>query len=228
MSERFESSIFDYAKTIQRGEILLVEYTSNEPIHLIFYIFLKYLKQSNIPFVIIDAVDQLHVFKAHLELVGIDTSIIDEAQVIKLGGVLHTGNIIRRVDLEEDLPIWRQHYIETFRKIQEEKGYVMRIVIGTEKLLKLYERNPLETGNFFGMVVRPFLGDKNTTGVIFLNTSLLDKKTVLEWTEIASRVFDVELKEGEITLRITKSVDFSEYGREIKVKAQELQEYLAR
>ncbi|NJE12001.1 DUF257 family protein [Thermococcus sp. LS2] len=225
MSERFEASIFDYAKTIQKGEILLVEYTSNEPIHLIFYIILKYLRQNNIPFVIVDAVDQLHVFKTHLELGGIDTSVIEEAQVIKFGGIVATGKVLSKLDLEADIPIWRKHFMETLEKID---SYVVRVVVGAEKILGLYENDPLTLESLFGMIIRPFLGSKKTTGIVFLNKSLIGEKVIQEAREIASRVFDVELSEGAITLKIIKSINFDEYEKTITVKAQELQDYLGK
>jgi len=228
VNKEFEASIFEYTKTIQRrGEVVFIEYTSNEPIHLIFHILLEYLKQNNISFVITDAVDQLHILKAHLELAGINTSLIDEAQVVKLGGAIDAGNVLQRIDLKEDLPVLKQHYVEAFRKIWEEKGYVVRIVVGLEKVLGLYEGDPFEIERFFGMLIRPFLGNKNTAGIILLNTSLVGEKAVLEAREVASRVFDVELREREIILKIVKSVNFDELGRSIKVSAQELQKYLA-
>ncbi|NJE13881.1 DUF257 family protein, partial [Thermococcus sp. LS2] len=115
-----EQSMFDYLKAIQKGEDILVEYTSNEPIHLIFYILLKYAKQNNIPVLIVDAVDQLHVLKAHLELAGIDTRMIDEAQVIKLGGIITTGKVLGRVDLEETTPVWKKHYDELLKKVHSD------------------------------------------------------------------------------------------------------------
>ncbi len=60
----------------------------------------RYLGKGRYSLVIVDALDQPHVFKTHLELVGIDTSMIDNADVIKFGGVLKTGNVIGRIDLE--------------------------------------------------------------------------------------------------------------------------------
>lgn len=176
---------------------------------------------------IIDILDQLHVLKAHLEFAGINTSPINEAQVIKLGGVLQTGKVLKRIDLDEDIAVWSQHYFEALEKTWEEKEYGVRIIVGIEKILRVYEKDPSEVERFFGIVIRPLLGNKNSIGIIFENTSLLDEKTVSESRETASRVFDIELQEGEITFKIVKSVDFNEIGKTIRVGAQELQEYLA-
>ncbi|NJF24642.1 DUF257 family protein [Thermococcus sp. Bubb.Bath] len=223
--EKFEASLFDYAETLKRGEDVLIEYTSNEPIHLFFQILMKYLKEKGRSFVIVDALDQLHVFKTHLALVGIDTGMIDNARVIKLGGALETGDVLGRVDLEDDIPVWKSHYDEFLKEVQE--GYHVRLTVGLGKVLVMYEKTPEELEKFFGLVIRPYLGDKKRSSVYFINTDLINEKTLKELREQVSRVFDVELAEGEITLKILKSIDFSEYGRELKIRAQELQEYLA-
>ncbi|WP_256957779.1 hypothetical protein [Thermococcus litoralis] len=35
MSKKFEETVFEYNKTIQRRELILVDYTSSESIHLV-------------------------------------------------------------------------------------------------------------------------------------------------------------------------------------------------
>ncbi|NJE12000.1 hypothetical protein E3E24_02540, partial [Thermococcus sp. LS2] len=181
MSEKFEQSMFDYLKAIQKGEDILVEYTSNEPIHLIFYILLKYAKQNNIPVLIVDAVDQLHVLKAHLELAGIDTRMIDEVQVIKLGGIITTGKVLGRVDLEETTPVWKKHYDELLKKVHSD--YTLRVIVGIDKVLPLYEETPARLEAFFGYAIRPYLGDKSRTSIYFLNTDIVGRNAVLEFEE---------------------------------------------
>ena len=222
---KFEVSLFDYAETIRKGEDLLVEYSSHEPIHLLFQILLKYLREKGRSFVIVDALDQLHVFKTHLALAGISTGTIDNARVIKLGGTLKTGNVTDRVSLDSDIPVWKSHYDKLLEEISEE--YHIRLIVGLEKVLRMYEEIPRELEALFGLVIRPYLGDKRKSRIFFVNTDLIEEKTARELREEVSRVFDVELAEGEITFKILKSIDFSEYGRELKIRAQELQEYLA-
>ncbi len=224
-AERFKASLFDYAETIGRGEDILVEYSSYEPIHLLFQILLKYLKEKGPSFVIVDALDQLHVFKTHLTLAGISTSMIDNARVIKLGGTLKTGNVIGRVSLDSDIPVWKSHYDKLLEEISE--GYHIRLIVGLEKVLRMYEETPRELEALFGLVIRPYLGDKRRSRIFFINTDLIEEKTVKELREEVSRVFKVELLEGEMILKTLKSINFSEYGEELKIMAQGLQEYLA-
>lgn len=228
MSEKFEEMVFEYNKTIQRGELVLVEYTSNEPIHLVVYLLLRYLKKENVPFIIIDIADQLHVVKAHLKFAGIDTELVDEAQVIKLGGAITTGKVLERISLTLEPSVMKNEFIKILKHMEENYDYLVRITLGTEKLIRLLSEDPATLEAFFGAVVRPLLGYEKSTGVTFLNTGILREDIVQEAREIASRVFEVKLEDGEITFRVVKSINFNEHGKALSIKAQELQEYFAK
>ena len=173
---------------------------------------------------IVDALDQLHVFKTHLELVGIDTSMIDNADVIKFGGVLKTGNVIGRIDLEGDISVWKKHYDDLLEEMKSERAF--RVVLGLEKVLAMYEDMPRELERFFGLAIRSYLGDKRRITAYFVNIDLIKEKTAKELWEDMSRVFGVEMVEGEVTLRILKSIEFPEYGQEVRINAWELQKHL--
>lgn len=226
MSKKFETSLFDYFETICNGESVLIEYTPDEPIHLIFYLLLRYAKQNNIPTIIVDTLDQLHIFKTHLELIGIDTEIIDNVQVIKLGGIINVGNVIGKIDLLQDIPIWKKQYDKIIGEIQAD--FTLRIIIGLEKALKINEKDSLQLETFFGVAIRPDIGNKKEIAFMFLNTSLLKEETVQELREISTRVFDIKLSEGAIVFKVVKSIVFTEYEKTITVKAQALRNYLAK
>ncbi|MCO6040365.1 DUF257 family protein [Thermococcus alcaliphilus] len=227
MSKKFEETVFEYNKTIQRGELILVEYTSSEPIHLVVYLLLRYLKKENIPFIIIDIADQLHVLKAHLKFAGINTKLIDEAQVIKLGGAITTGSVLERISLTLEPSVMKNEFVKILKQLAEKHDYFVRIGLGTEKLIKLLSEDPATLEAFFGSMVRPLLGYEKSTGVVFMNTGIIREDIVQEAEEIASRVFEVKLEEGEITFRVVKSINFNEHGKTLSIKAQELQEYFA-
>ncbi|WP_087036717.1 DUF257 family protein [Thermococcus litoralis] len=226
--ETFERDVFNQLRKIRRGEDVLVEYTSSEPIHLIFCTAINYAKQSNTKVLMVDILDQLHLLKAHLELAGIDSSFIENLPVIKFGGVMKTGRILKRIELKSEVSIWREQYLEALKEFQreEESEFAMRIVVGIEKLIKLYEDDPRALETFFGTIIRPFLGDEKRVLVTLVNTSLLNEEILQEFREHSSRSFLVQLSEKKIHFQVIRSVDFEDYGKTFSIEAQELQDSL--
>ena len=216
MNGPYEKSLAEYVRSIKPGEDVLIEHTSREPAHLIFHLLLECLEDNGYPFVIVDELDQLHVFKAQLKLSGIDTSRIDAARVIKIGGMLQTGNVIGRVDMSKDFPIRKKHYEEALKKLGP--GYAVRVVLGFDKVLAMHEEDRKDLESLFGNMIRPYLGDERRTTVYLINTDLLSERTLREFMEHASRVFRAEITEGALTLRVLKSPVLSEYGKEIRVE----------
>jgi len=229
MEEGFESSAWNYLENLKWGEFMIVKHNSNDPTHLLFYILVKQLKENNIPFVVIDVLDKLYLLKMHLTSAGINTTLLDDIPVIKLGGVRYTGkitNLIERIEISQDTPVWTRHYRDALHRIEKKLSKYVKVIVGIDSLLQLYEDNIWELNTLMLGGFASMMGDKNSKGIVFLNSSVLNPKTVLKIEEIFPRVLRLELKEGELILRIEKSVDFGEYGREIKVSPQQLQEKL--
>lgn len=229
MKEEFETSVWNYLKSLKWGEYVIVEHSSSDPTHLLFYVMINQLKESDVPFVVIDVLDKYYLIRMHLASAGIDTSILDDIPVIKLGGVRHGGKIIslvERVEISQDAPVWIQHYRDALRRVEEKLGRYVKLIVGIDSLLQLYEDNIWELNALMLTGFASMMGDKASKGIVFLNSSVLNPKTVLKLEEIFPRVLKLELKEGELVLRIEKSVDFDEYGQEIKVNAQKLQDEL--
>ena len=229
MEEGFESSAWNYLENLKWGEYMIVKHNSNDPTHLLFYILVKQLKENNIPFVVIDVLDKLYLLKMHLTSAGINTTILDDIPVIKLGGVRYTGkitNLIERIEISQDTPVWTRHYRDALHRIEKKLSKYVKVIVGIDSLLQLYEDNIWELNILMLEGFASMMGDKNSKEIVFLNSSVLNPKTVLKIEEIFPRVLRLELKEGELILRIEKSVDFGEYGREIKVSPQQLQEKL--
>ncbi len=74
MGEFLEDLVFDYADMIRPGELVLVEYTSREPVYLLFQIIVDYARSRNVPVIVVDILDGFHVIKNQLRFAGIDTS----------------------------------------------------------------------------------------------------------------------------------------------------------
>ncbi|NJE61116.1 hypothetical protein E3E51_05040 [Thermococcus sp. 21S7] len=219
MTSLGDESLVEYLRSIKPGEDILIEYTSREPVHILLHLILKCLRKNGLPVVIVDELDQLHVFRTHMKLADVDTELIDTANVIKIGGLLKTGNVLGRVDLSKEFPIRKKHYEEALRKVNTD--YTIRIVLGFDKVLAMHEGERRELESLFGYMIRPYLGDERRTTVYFINTELFSERTLKEFREHASRVFNVRFGENTVILKVIKSPNIKDYGKEMKAKIED-------
>ncbi len=209
------ATLADYLRGIRPGEDIVIEYTPYEPAHLLLHRLLECLEEIGQPFVIVDELDHLHIFRTHLKLSGLSTALIDSARVIKMGGALSTGRVVGRIDLSKELPIRKKTYEEVVKRMGDR--YTIRIVLGFDKVLAMNENSPKELERLFRYMIRPHMGDESRSTLYFINTSLLSTRTLMELREHASRILQFELREKRMILKVVKSIDFSEYGMELDI-----------
>ena len=213
-----EDVLFEYLRSLKPGEDVLIEYTSREPVHILLHLILRCLQKKELPVIIVDELDQLHVFRTQMKLAGIDTKLIDDANVIKIGGLLKTGNVLGKVDLSKEFPIRKKHYEEALKKVNAD--YTVRIVLGFDKVLAMHEGEMRDLESLFGYMIRPYLGDESRTTVYFINTELFSERTRKELREHASRIVKVRFEDDRINLKIIKSPFLSEYGKRIEIEVK--------
>ncbi|WP_258084144.1 DUF257 domain-containing protein [Thermococcus thermotolerans] len=213
-----EDVLLEYLKNLSPGEDVIIEYTSREPVHILLHLILRCLRRNGLPVIIVDELDQLHVFRTHMKLAGIDTGLIDGANVIKIGGLIKTGNVLGKVDLSKEFPIRKKYYEEALRKADAD--HTVRIVPGFDKVLAMHEEDRRELEALFGYMVRPHLGDERRTTFYFMNTELFSERTRKEFREHASRVLKVRFEEDVLRLKIIKSPYLSEYGKRIEIRVK--------
>ncbi|WP_238516192.1 DUF257 family protein [Thermococcus gammatolerans] len=208
---KLEISLGEFVGRLKPGEDVLVEYSSTTPVHILFYRFLRALANLGKPFMILDELDQLHVLRAHLKIMGLDTGLIDSAIVVKMGGIIKTGSVVGKVDLTKEPPVRKKHYEAILARIGEEKGF--RLIVGFEKVLASYENDLREKERIFGYLVRPHLGNPERVTVYFVNRDLISGKTLNELREHCTRVLTLDKRP---CLEVLKSLNIEEYGAEIK------------
>lgn len=207
-------TLVEFVENLALGEDVVVEYSSEEPAYLLFREILSELSRTG-GFIIVDELDQLHIFRTHLRLSGRDTSCIDDSTVIKMGGIIQTGRVAGRVDLTKEPPVRKKHYEELIRSI--EGRYKFRVVVGFDKILSSYENDPRERERIFGYLIRPHIGSENRITLYLINRDLVRDTVRKELREHATRVLESEFNGKGFTLRIVKSIVPEEYGCAVSV-----------
>lgn len=217
MNKPFEQIVFGYAETVRPGELVLVEYTSREPVYLLLYEVIEYVRLNEMPFVIVDVLDGLHVMKTHLRLAGIDTAPLDNAPVIKVRGNMQVGNILVRIDELAELPILKRQFMEALRRIETgtRSKPLLRIIVGATEFLQQLEVDPMKKEEFLAGIIRPIVGAPYTRGLVLVNRKRIMRETLGELEEVSTRVLSMGMEDGKLSIRVMKSVYFDEYGAEV-------------
>nr|WP_232461714.1 DUF257 family protein [Thermococcus pacificus] len=196
-----------------RGEDVIIEYHSDEPVHILLLELLRETERKG-GAVIIDELDQLHVFRVHLELSGLKTSPIDHSPVIKMGGIIDTGNVIGKIDMSKEPAVRKRYYEELLQKTGNPP---FRVIVGFDKVLLRYENDPKEREKIFGHMVRPHIGSSERVAIYIVNRDLVNETTIKELREHATRVLKSEFNGEGFTLRVVKSIFPGEYGWTVSV-----------
>lgn len=83
--QEWGATFSEYSCGIQPGRTSSSSTRHRTPTHILFKMLLECLNEHNVPTLVVDELDQLHIFKTHLSLAGFDTKLIDETKVIKIG-----------------------------------------------------------------------------------------------------------------------------------------------
>ncbi len=208
-------------KKIMPGEVVVVEYTSLAPVHLAVSVPLLSLGRD-VHVIVNDIFDQLHVVRSHLSIMGIDTEWMDEMPVVKFGGVLQTGRVIKRISVLKAASVWHEEYKEALREF---RGQKLVVTLGLEKLINIKKELPAST--VCRMCIASAMGEEDTITIAFVNRDMLPESVLEDIRELASRVLELEFEKGKLSLRVVKSLDLRNTGAEFSVDASELVRHLS-
>ncbi len=212
--------IMEDFRTLCPGEVIIIEYSSLVPVHLAVFIpLITAVDRAGV--IVSDIFDQFHVMHAHLSLGGIDTSWIDEIPVVKFGGTLQTGKVIKRISVLNPTPVWHTGYLEALRAFP---GLKVVVVLGPEKFMSVNPNIP--TSTLCRKLIASSMGSGDTVTVAFINRDVVSESTLEDIREIGTRVFELNFEEGRLVLRVVKSIDPSHQRCRLSVDAQELVDYL--
>lgn len=92
--------------SIKPGETVLVEHSSLATPYVRLWQLISWAKEKGYQLLVDDVLDTLHLYKVQMRLAGLDTSILDDVKVIKLGGRLEVGQVVGRLHVKE--PVIRE------------------------------------------------------------------------------------------------------------------------
>ncbi len=202
------------------GEVVVVEYPSLAPVHLAVAVPLACIKNGT-DVIVSDVFDQFHVIRAHLSIADVNTAWMDGLPVIKFGGTLQTGNVIKRISVLEPTSIWRTKYLEALRAFS---GLKLMVVLGPEKVIITKRDGPAST--LCRKLLFSSMGAEDIVTVAFVNRDVVPESVLEDIREIASRVLELDFQDGKLVLRVIKSINMSYLSEELSVDAKELVDYL--
>ncbi|ASJ08561.1 hypothetical protein A3L11_04665 [Thermococcus siculi] len=187
------------------GGMTIIENSASFGGEFILHSFIHYSKRKGMPLVVEDIFDTLQIYATHLELMGVSLK-NEDMKVIKVGGVEEVGDVIGRIQFENDPHVYQQKLEDELRKV-ETKGPYIHLVLGLERLLALQD-SAYSTYTLLNLIRRK-LGDKRAVNVYLIETSIVEglrfnPLPMLE--DIATSVAEL-LDDGElIRIKLRKSV----------------------
>ncbi len=187
------------------GGTTIIENASSFGGEFTLHAFIHYSKRRRIPLIVEDIFDTLPVYTTHLELMGVRLSKAD-MKVIKVGGTQEAGEVVGRIQFENDPYVYHKKLEEELKKVPIE-GLYIHLVLGLERLLVLQD-DPHRAYGLFN-IIRQKLGDERRINVYMIETSVLkgldfNPLPILE--DIATSVAELR-DDGElIKIRLKKSV----------------------
>jgi len=198
---------------LKPGETVLIEHSSRVEPTLLFHDLLKWANEKGYPVVIDDFLDTLYAYKIHMKLAGLDWKILDDVKVIKIGGSIHVGEVVKRMELKEPT-IRVREYKSVSEFIMEEGKTVINPVLGFEKLFLLAESARDILNRTYEVLF--FIGEERRIAFYFLNINVLERaRSALPLLEgLASTIIEVDTKGGFYKFSVVKSVNNKLLGLE--------------
>ncbi|RLF91146.1 hypothetical protein DRN43_00015 [Thermococci archaeon] len=214
--------LLSYIESVEHGETILMEHSSTDPIHMIFKSLLSMVKPCNPSILIVEVLDTLFLIKKNLEAFGENTEFLDSLDVIKAGGAIEIGNVIKKFEVYEDPHVYMTSFLKALREYYEKNDFTITFLLGVEKLVNLDQVDASIFPLYLGNVIESFLGHGNRIAVYFVNRELALSSFLAHMEEASTRVVEIKHEKGVMIAKIKKSPKPEEYGKEFRVHLEEL------
>lgn len=204
----YEASFEDLWNSLKRGETVLIEHSPDSMSCKGFYSLIQWARNKDYPVVIDDILDTLYIYKVNIELADLDSSLLNDALVIKEGGRLEVGNVIGHITLKESAIQWREYERVARPLFESSQKPIINIVLGIEKLFMLADSKREIITSINNLL--SWIGNKKRIAFYFVNIDLINTTEfgvlpLLE--EVASTIIKIKKIGNETRAVITKSVN---------------------
>ena len=91
---------------VKFGETVLVEHSSTTTPYVGLCQLMNWAEERGYQVIVDDVLDTLYLYKTQMKLAGLNTSILNDVKVIKLGGRLEVGQVVGHLHIKE--PVIRE------------------------------------------------------------------------------------------------------------------------
>jgi len=98
---------------VKLGEIVLIKHSSTGVPYVGLCQLMNWARGKGYQVIVDDVLDTLYLYKTQMKLAGLNTSILNDVKVIKLGGRLEVGQVVGHLHIKEPV-IREQEYGQIF------------------------------------------------------------------------------------------------------------------
>ncbi|WP_297418726.1 DUF257 family protein [Thermococcus sp.] len=207
-------------ESIKPGETVLFERTGEGDMGMGVYHTLLWAQSEEFKIIVIDILDSYSTLVSKAKLMGLDVSLLNNADVIKIGGVKKQGHVIAHIEGISEPTIMLRKFREAYEPvIGNSDRKVLAVVIGLEKLFVVSEFSHRGIQVIIDQLAG-YIGNTSRLGIYLLKKDILpvDKRFVIKLLEdIATTVVRTQ-KKGRLTeFHIVKSLNSELEGVLIRV-----------
>lgn len=200
----------DFLSNVSPGESVLIEYPpTGHPEFMLWHI-IKWASSRGLPVLVIDLFDSLYLYREQLKLSGYDVSFLDEVSVVKGGGYRRVGKILGEIRVFEDISVYMREYYMTVERFFKTSSRAMVIVLGSDRLIRIYKDDPWALEEYFERTVKIPLTHGRKLSVVMCNMGVVPERVRRMWETWSTRVLEGDDCGSRYTIR--KSPFFTEIG----------------
>ncbi|USS41541.1 DUF257 domain-containing protein [Thermococcus aggregans] len=219
--EMTKEIVFEMIDKTPFGNLVLIEDEIDYGFVVVTYALVRYARERGMKIMIDDNLDTLFLVKKHLELLGVHEDFSD-AIVIKTGGKMDVGRVVKRIPLETEPVIYLSRYESMANEVFSEGKYI-NIVLGLERLFAFLE----ESRGFYTVLdsIRGFLGNKNRKAFYIIDKNIasnLKFNPLPELEEIATTVAYLRGEYGKGKVNFGKNPFIEFLGKEFEISLEKV------
>lgn len=163
----------DLLRRMREGEIALIEYEPTSVPEVIFYGIVRHFVARDVPILVVDVVDTLHLFNEHLKMKGLKLP-LERLSVVKEGGRVRLGKVLGEVFLPSEPSEFTYHQVQYSRTVRsffmaEPDKVKVIIVLGMEKFILPFQNDLRKVEMYFEIIERPLIAPKKKFTFLFIN-----------------------------------------------------------